>query len=161
LHLVPPGAAMLPSRLVEFIRRSRLTQWFSVPSLLNYVAMADALAQRDLPELRRVMWCGEVLPTPALIYWMRRVPQARFTNLYGPTEATIASSYHEVAECPRSAAEAVPIGRACAGEELLVVDGEVCIAGAGLSPGYWRDPAKTEAAFVAHPHRAGERMYRT
>ena len=161
LHLVPPAAAMLPSRLVEFIRRSRLTQWFSVPSLLNYVAMADALAQRDLPELRRLLWCGEVLPTPALIYWMQRVPQARFTNLYGPTEATIASSYHEVVECPRSPAEVVPIGRACAGEELLVVDGEVCIAGAGLSPGYWRDPAKTAAAFVAHPHRPGERMYRT
>lgn len=161
LHLVPPASTLLPSHLVDFIRHSRLTQWFSVPSLLNYVAMADALEQRGLPDLRRVLWCGEVFPTPALVYWMQRVPQARFTNLYGPTEATIASSYYDVPECPRSSAKAVPIGRACAGEELLVVDGEVCIAGAGLSPGYWRDPAKTAAAFVAHPHRAGERMYRT
>jgi acyl-coenzyme A synthetase/AMP-(fatty) acid ligase len=42
-----------------------------------------------------------------------------------------------------------------------VIDGELCIGGAGLSPGYWRDPAKTAAAFVPHPERAGERIYRT
>ena len=41
------------------------------------------------------------------------------------------------------------------------MDGELCIGGAGLSPGYWRDPAKTAEAFVPHPRRAGERIYRT
>jgi non-ribosomal peptide synthetase component F len=93
LHLVPADTALLPHRLARFIRDSRLTQWFSVPSVLNYLAKANALAQGDFPELRRVMWCGEVLPTPALVYWMRRLPHARFTNLYGPTEATIASCF--------------------------------------------------------------------
>jgi amino acid adenylation domain-containing protein len=161
LHLVPPQLALLPHRLADFIRVSRLTQWFSAPSVLNYMAKADVLAPGDFPELRQVMWCGEVLPTPALIYWMQRVPHARFTNLYGPTEATIASSYYDVPACPASPAEAIPIGRACDGEELLVIDGEVCLAGAGLSPGYWRDPQKTAAAFVPHPRRPGERMYRT
>ncbi len=161
LHLVPPQAALLPHRLAQFIRDAGLTQWFSVPSLLNYLAKADAVAPNDFPQLRRVLWCGEVLPTPALIYWMQRLPHARFTNLYGPTEATIASSYYDVPACPESPAAHIPIGRACAGEELMVVDGELCIGGAGLSPGYWRDPAKTAAAFVPHPQREGERIYRT
>jgi amino acid adenylation domain-containing protein len=161
LHLVPHETALLPHRLAGFIRESRLTQWFSVPSVLNYLAKADAVAQDDFPELRRVMWCGEVLPTPALVHWMQRLPHVRFTNLYGPTETTIASSYYDVPACPRSSAEHIPIGTACDGEELLLVDGELCIAGAGLSPGYWRDPAKTAAAFIAHPYRAGERVYRT
>jgi acyl-coenzyme A synthetase/AMP-(fatty) acid ligase len=146
---------------VQFIRDSRLTQWFSVPSVLNYVAKADALLPGDFPELRRAMWCGEVLPTPALMYWMQRLPHARFTNLYGPTEATIASSYYDMPACPESAAEHIPVGSACAGEELLVIDGEICIAGAGLSPGYWRDAEKTAAVFVPHANRPGERMYRT
>jgi acyl-coenzyme A synthetase/AMP-(fatty) acid ligase len=158
---VPADTALLPHRLAQFIRDSRLTQWFSVPSVLNYLAKADAVAPGDFPELRRVMWCGEVLPTPALVYWMQRLPHARFTNLYGPTEATIASSYYDVPACPASAGAHIPIGSACGGEELLVIDGEICIAGAGLSPGYWRDPAKTAAAFVPHPRRPGERMYRT
>ena len=161
LHVVPPDTALLPHRLTQFIGESRLTQWFSVPSVLNYMAKADAVPPGAFPQLRRVMWCGEVLPTPALIYWMQRLPHARFTNLYGPTETTIASSYYDVPACPRSPAEHIPIGRACDGEELLVVDGELCIGGVGLSPGYWRDPAKTAAAFVPHPQRAGKRIYRT
>jgi amino acid adenylation domain-containing protein len=161
LHLLPADTALLPHRLAQFIRESRLTQWFSVPSVLNYLAKADAVRPGDFPELRRVMWCGEVLPTPALMYWMQRLPHARFTNLYGPTEATIASSYYDVPGCPASAATHIPIGAACGGEELLVIDGEICIAGAGLSPGYWRDADKTAAVFVPHPRRSGERIYRT
>jgi amino acid adenylation domain-containing protein len=161
LHVVPLEAALLPHRLAEWIRVSRLTQWFSVPSVLNYMSKVDAVKPHDFPELRRVMWCGEVLPTPVLMHWMQRLPHARFTNLYGPTETTIASSYYDVPECPRSATEHIPIGKACDGEELLVIDGEVCIGGAGLSPGYWRDAEKTAAAFVAHPSRPGERIYRT
>jgi len=162
LHLVPPGVALLPPKLVEFIRNSQLTQWFSVPSVLNYVAKFNSLRQGDFPSLRRVLWCGEVLPTPALIYWMKHLPHVRFTNLYGPTEATIASSYYDVPACPENPQDEIPIGRACGGEELLVLDealnpvpsgqiGDLYIGGAGLSPGYWLDPEKTAGEFVSDP----------
>jgi amino acid adenylation domain-containing protein len=161
LHVVPLETALLPHRLAEFIRVSRLTQWFSVPSVLNYMAKVDAVRPDDFPELRRVMWCGEVLPTPVLMHWMRRLPHARFTNLYGPTETTIASSYYDVPACPEDPSAHIPIGKACDGEELLLINGEIHIGGVGLSPGYWRDPAKTAAAFVPHPSRPGERIYRT
>jgi acyl-coenzyme A synthetase/AMP-(fatty) acid ligase len=129
--------------------------------VLNYMAKVDAVRPDDFPELRRVMWCGEVLPTPVLMHWMRRLPHARFTNLYGPTETTIASSYYDVPACPEDPSAHIPIGKACDGEELLLINGEIHIGGVGLSPGYWRDPAKTAAAFVPHPSRPGERIYRT
>jgi amino acid adenylation domain-containing protein len=161
LHVVPLETALLPHRLAEFMRVSRLTQLFSVPSVLNYMAKVDAVRQNDFPELRRVMWCGEVLATPVLAHWMRRLPHTRFTNLYGPTETTVASSYYDVPGCPEDPTASIPIGSACDGEELLVIDGEIYIGGVGLSPGYWRDPAKTAAAFVPHPSRPGERIYRT
>jgi amino acid adenylation domain-containing protein len=161
LHVVPLETALLPHRLAEFIRVSRLTQWFSVPSVLNYMAKVDAVRPNDFPELRRVMWCGEVLPTPILIHWMRRLAHVRFTNLYGPTETTIASSYYDVPACPEDPTAHIPIGSACDGEELLLINDEIHIGGVGLSPGYWRDPAKTAAAFVPHPSRPGERIYRT
>jgi amino acid adenylation domain-containing protein len=172
LHLVPAELNMLPNTLVEFIRSSRLTQWFSVPSMLNYVAKFDALRSSHFPDLKRVLWCGEVLPTPALMYWMRHLPHATFTNLYGPTEATIASSYYRVPECPREATAETPIGEACGGEELLVLDeqlrevpagetGDLYLGGVGLSPGYWRDPEKTAAAFVADPREPTRRLYKT
>jgi hypothetical protein len=40
------------------------------------------------------------------------------------------------------------------------VVGELAIAGAGLARGYWRDPERTAASFIAHP-ATGERLYRT
>ena len=174
LHLVPTETALLPPKLAEFIRDSELTQWFSVPSVLNYLAKFNAVRENDFPSLRRVLWCGEVLPTPALIYWMERLPKVRFSNLYGPTEATIASSYYDVTVRPADPKAPIPIGKPCEGEQLLVLDeklqpvpareiGDLYISGAGLSPGYWRDPQKTAAAFLSDPHNGAPsgRLYRT
>jgi amino acid adenylation domain-containing protein len=174
LHLVPPELNLLPHKLAQFIREARLTQWFSVPSVLNLMANFDVLRQDDFLYLRRVLFAGEVLPTPTLIYWMRRLPHVRFTNLYGPTETTIVSSYYTLARCPADEREAIPIGTACGGEELLVLDeqlrpvpageiGDLYIRGVGLSPGYWRDPEKTRSVFLPYPGGAGpgDRIYKT
>jgi amino acid adenylation domain-containing protein len=174
LHLVPPELNLVPGRLVRLMSDNQLTQWFSVPGVLSLVAKFDLLATAQLPALKRVLWCGEALPTPTLRYWMERLPAVAFTNLYGPTEATIASSYFTVTQRPASDSDPIPIGTPCAGEELLVLDeslqpvapgviGDLHIAGAGLSPGYWRDPDKTRAVFLPDPRPAnpGSRIYRT
>ena len=170
VHLVPAQLNLFPGRLVDFIRAHRLTQWFSVPSLLAYLARFDAVQQGDFPELKRIIWCGEVFATPALRYWMERVPHASFTNLYGPTETTIASSYFTVEAPPCDPSASVPIGRACGGEALHILGpdleplppgevGEIGIGGSGVTLGYWRDPERTGAAFVTLPSQA--RVYRT
>lgn len=174
LHLVPPELNLIPHRLAEFIRSAELTQWFSVPAVLSYMAKLDVVRHNDFAALRRILWCGEVFPTASLIYWMKRAPHVSFTNLYGPTEATIASSYYTVPRCPQDAGDPIPIGVPCEGEELLVLDeklepvppgeiGDLYIAGVGLSPGYWRDPEKTHAAFLPDTQSNGRlrRLYRT
>jgi len=170
LHLVPPAISLLPHKLAEFIRSSRLTQWFSVPSALKYMAQFDVLRADDFPSLDRLLWCGEALPAPVLIYFMERLPHVAFTNLYGPTETTIASSFYTVPSCPKDEKAEIPIGRACDGERLLVLDdalqptppgdiGALYIQGDGLSPGYWRDPEKTRSVFLEDDARG--RMYNT
>lgn len=174
LHLPGSELNLLPHKLAAFIRESALTQWFSVPSILNYMAKFDVVKEHDFPALKRLLWCGEVFPTPALVYWMKKLPHVTFTNLYGPTEATIASSYYTVDTCPEHESDAIPIGRPCLGEQLLVLDeavkpvaqgdvGDLYIRGVGLSPGYWRDPEKTAAAFVANPQSpdSTDRIYKT
>ncbi len=174
LHLVPAELNLLPHKLAQFIRDARLTQWFSVPSVLNMMANFDVLLQDDFPDLRRVLFAGEAIPTPTVIHWMRRLPHVRFTNLYGPTETTIVSSYYTLPRCPADEREPIPIGVACDGEELLVLDeqlqpvvpgriGDLYIRGAGLSPGYWRDPEKTHRVFLPYPGATdpGDRIYRT
>src|SRR5262245_36581152 len=161
LHMVPLELNLHPHGMAEFIRINELTQWFSVPAVLNYMAKFNAVAENGFPALRRVMWCGEVFPNSGLRYWMARLPHVSFTNLYGPTETTVASSYYTVTS-PPAENSLVPIGRPCGGEQLFVLNadmqpvkagetGELYIGGTGLSPGYWRRPDKTAAAFVRHP----------
>jgi acyl-coenzyme A synthetase/AMP-(fatty) acid ligase len=138
------------------------------------MAKFDVVEDDDFPKLRELLWCGEVFPTPALIYWMRRLPHVRFTNLYGPTEATIASSYYTVPACPVDERSPIPIGTACPGESLLVLDesfkrtpageiGNLYIGGVGLSPGYWRDEEKNRAVFLQNPYSddPSDRIYKT
>lgn len=172
LHLTSPQLNLVAPKLAEWMRTSRLTQWFSVPSILTYMAKFDVIRQNDFPDMKRLLWCGEVLPIPTLQYWMDRLPHVSFTNLYGPTEATIASSYYTVDKAPTDERENIPIGVPCDGEDLLVLDeelrpvppdtvGDLYIRGAGLSPGYWRDAEKTGAAFLPNPNDPEDRIYKT
>jgi acyl-coenzyme A synthetase/AMP-(fatty) acid ligase len=149
-----------------------LTQWFSAPSVLAYLCRFDAVRPGDFPALKRLLWCGEVMPTPTLIYWMERLPHVRFTNLYGPTETTVASTWYTVPSCPTDPKAPVPIGQPCGGERVVVMDpafrpcapgvsGELCIGGVGVGPGYWRDPERTREVFVPDPQHPTERLYRT
>jgi amino acid adenylation domain-containing protein len=171
LHLAPPDL-LLPNKLADFIRGAQLTQWFSVPSALAYMTKFNVASFNDFPSLKRMLWCGEVLPTPVLMYWMKRLPHVTFTNLYGPTETTIVSSYYTIPECPTDPQASIPIGVACDGEELLVLNesrepvrsgetGDLHVAGVGLAKGYWRDPERTRAVFVPHPQRPSDRIYKT
>lgn len=179
LHLVPKQVRMLPHKVAPFIRERELTMWFSVPSQLAYVSQFDALEGENLPSLRHVVWCGDVLPTASLLYWKRRLPGVAFTNLYGPTETTVASSYYRIPDEFDDPLADIPIGTGCAGEELLVLDdqlqavregevGDIYIRGVGLSPGYWGDPERTRLAFIPDPEgtrgpsaERGGRLYRT
>lgn len=172
LHIVPPELNMLPHKLARFIRESQLTQWLSVPAVLNMLAKYDVVQQGDFPALKTIIFAGEVLPTATLIHMMRRLPHVTFTNFYGPTETTIASTFHTLKRPPKDEREQTPIGIACDGEELRVLDekmrpvpdgtvGEMYIGGVGVSAGYWRDPVKTRAAFLDDPWNKGQRIYRT
>jgi len=174
IHLMTPETSLLPHKLADFIRERELTQWFSVPWVLQQMAKFDAVRQGDFPALKRLLWCGERFPTPALIYWMKRLPNVTFDNLYGPTEATIASSYHRVDQCPEDESAEIPIGLPCKGELMLVLDeqlrpvrpgepGDLYIGGVGLSPGYWNDPDRTREVFRPNPYSSNpsDRIYNT
>ncbi len=174
LHPVPPHFNVFPKFISDFIRSRKLTQWFSVPSVLSLMANMNVVKTGDFPDLRRIMWCGEVLPTASLVYHMKRLPHVQFTNLYGPTETTIASSYYTIPECPVEETKPVPIGKACSGEKLYVLDGAMkpvearqvgglYISGKGVGKGYWNDPKKTDEVFIPNPFsdNPDELMYKT
>jgi amino acid adenylation domain-containing protein len=172
LYPVPTDVARSPARLAEFVREAGPTLWLSSAQTMSAMAQLDLIQPGDLPSVRHVVWQQRDAARPAdLRQWLARLRHVRFTALYGPVEATIASSYHTLP--PRVDAEAtrLPIGRSRTDVGVAVLDahlapvapgqvGEICVTGAGLGPGYWRDPEKTRAAFV-RSHQAGDTVIRT
>jgi len=159
LHLVPTELNLLPHRLTQFIRDHKLTQWQSTPAVLNQWAKFDSLRHNDFPSLRRLMFAGETMPTPTLMYLMRRLPHVQFTNLYGTTETSIATGIHTMSRAPQDEFEPIALGAARTGQQLHLLDaqlapvadgeiGELYVEGLGVSPGYWCDPQNTHANFI-------------
>ena len=129
------------------MRDAELTQWFSVPSVLTYMAKHDVVGGR-LPLAAAPALVRRGLPTPALIHWMRRLPHVHSRTC---TARPRPPSRAATTTCPdpgrprragpdrrglrrRRAARARRRAAACPGGR----DGDLYIGGVGLRPGYWR-----------------------
>jgi len=174
LALIPDGTSTFPIRLAEWIAKSRITVWYSVPSILTQLLQKGRLERHDLSSLRLVLFAGEVFPTKYLRGVMAALPSAEFCNLYGPTETNVITWYR-VPPLPEDKSDPIPIGRACANTDLLIVaedgrrvsepgqEGELYARGPTVAQGYWADPERTERGFVTNPFQPAyaERVYRT
>ena len=62
VSIVPEAVSSAPRQLIEFIRRERITIWYSVPSALTLmIEHGNLLLQRGLA-LRTIIFAGEVFP---------------------------------------------------------------------------------------------------
>ncbi|NLV75278.1 MAG: amino acid adenylation domain-containing protein [Chloroflexi bacterium] len=172
LCVIPRSYFSVPVRLLAFLSEQRVTTLIWAVSAMSILATLKALDGRSLPDLRRVLFSGEVMPIKHLAYWREHVPQACYTNLYGPTEITCNCLYYHVPE--DALPETLPLGVPFANARVLVLDeadqacaageiGELCVAGEGVALGYYDNPAATERAFVQNPlnHTLPERIYRS
>ncbi|MCA9730211.1 MAG: AMP-binding protein, partial [Candidatus Eisenbacteria bacterium] len=149
VRLIKPLEAMLAPWLARMIREEGITIWYSVPSVLAAMAQSTPeLARAVGPQLRWMLFAGEVFPTPQLRALRDAVPQVRLGNLFGPTETNVCTWY-EVCELPEGDAP-IPIGKVCdhltgsiRGEDGREVApgavGLLWIAGGNLLSGYWGD----------------------
>ena len=162
----------------EFIRRSQLSVWFSVPSVALFMRRLGVLKPDSFPALRLSLFCGEALPVEIARDWAVAAPNSTLENLYGPTEATIACTAYRWE--PRKSVEEsvlgiVPIGHAFGETATLVVDdqlrevrpgevGELLLSGPQVVQGYWKDEDATAASFVClggtPRYRTGDRVHR-
>jgi amino acid adenylation domain-containing protein len=150
------------------LREDRVEVIKLTPSHLSLIA-----EKRDTPSrLRTLIVGGESLDTGLA----RRIHtkfdgRVAVFNEYGPTEATVGCMVHRY-DPTQDVGESVPIGRAGANAEILILDdnrrpvgpdivGEIYIGGPGLATEYLDEPGLTAERFVAHPFKAGERLYRT
>ena len=170
--LIKPGS---------FIKDSRISVWFSVPSTPVFMKRLGMLKPGMYPGLRLSLFCGEALPMEVAKEWGEAAPNSVIENIYGPTELTIACTAYRW-DRERSPGECelglVPIGEPFEGMDAMLVDealrevpvgtpGELLMTGPQVSLGYLDDPERTAKSFVVPPgkdwiyYRTGDRVRRS
>lgn len=175
LYIIPKILFPQPVRLLEYLKENQINTIFWVPSALMVVSKLKAFRNVDLTDtLKRVLFCGEVMPNKQLNVWRKYLPNALYANLYGPTEITDACTYY-IVDREFQDDESLPIGIPMKNTEIMVLDdenhlvtepgvvGELCVRGTGVATGYYKNPEKTAQAFVQNPLNDAyeEKIYRT
>lgn len=133
--------------LAGLLNRHGVTIISCAPTLLS-------MLDDDVPTLRRVLFGAERCPEEMVRRWWR--PDREIVNTYGPTEATVGATF---ARCVPG--RPITIGRALPNYYCTVLDddlrpvpegaeGELCISGVGVSPGYIGSAAGAQR-FVPNP----------
>jgi amino acid adenylation domain-containing protein len=166
--LLKGGALAIPSRdevvdiqrLVNFLIRHGVTLITCSPLMLSQLNQHPALPDTAI---RTFISGGDRLKSEHIDNLLKI---GRVFNTYGPTEATVCATYYRVAD---SDGAAVPIGKPIPGYRVYILDaylqpvpvgvnGELCIAGAGIARGYLTRPELTAERFVDY---RSNRSYRT
>lgn len=173
MNIIPEALFMFPSKLPEFIKDNGITVIFWVPTVMINVANSGVLSDIEMPSLKKVLFCGEVMPNSALNVWRRAMPDILYANLYGPTEITDVCTYY-IVDREFSDSDKLPIGIPCENMKAVILtednkeaktgeQGELCIGGTGVSLGYYNAKEITEKVFIQNPLNPyyHERLYRT
>jgi amino acid adenylation domain-containing protein len=171
--IIPKKCFSFPKTMMKFLSEHEINTIFFVPSALIALANSGILETTQPTTLRRVYFCGEVMPNRQLNIWRRALPEAKFCNMYGPTEITDVCAYY-IVDREFDDDEPLPIGFPCANTRILILNdenrpvgqgetGELCVLGTCLSGGYYNNPEQTRRVFVQNPLNTAydERMYRT
>jgi amino acid adenylation domain-containing protein len=162
-----PGQAY--AAMTDFVTAAGITVWYSTPAAISVVARRGGLGATTMPTLRLSTFAGDALQAADAAAWQEAAPESILDNLYGPAETTITCTVYRWSresspgECLNGI---VPIGRLHDGHEGTLLDargeesaveGELCVSGPQVTPGYL-DPEDDRERFF---WRGSRRWYRT
>ncbi|QTT77108.1 type I polyketide synthase [Streptomyces mobaraensis NBRC 13819 = DSM 40847] len=168
--IVPDDHIVDPVRLVDTLRRQRITRIVVPPSLFESVLDHPTTGPRlaaELAHMEIVFLMGEVVPARVVEKAVALLPpHVRLVNAYSTWES-LDVSYADLLPRPPAAGTArtpafAPVGRLLDGTAAVLLDdrgepvprggvGELLVAGPGVADGYLDDPAKTAERFVPCP----------
>jgi amino acid adenylation domain-containing protein len=168
--LVEQETILDAKRFIDKIVEGRVNVVQVVPSYLEVLVSYLDQYPRELPDLRRVSVTGEALKKELVQRWFAVKPATKLVNAYGLTETSDDTNHEVMDHVPER--ERVPLGRPVNNVSVYIVDenlalvplgaaGEIVFSGVCVGRGYINDPERTQRAFMADPHRAGQRLYRS
>jgi len=156
-----------PPRLVESLRKFKVTRICLVPSLLRSLLTTMGELGRELPHLKQWIVSGELLSSDLVRLFYQSFPDAILRNQYGLTEtsADITSFDTRLLNSHSMKTEFVPIGSPFPGVDAHILDknlmpvadgeeGELFIAGDCVVGGYLNKPDLSAKRFLTNPFRA-------
>jgi amino acid adenylation domain-containing protein len=169
LFLISEDLGKNPKELAKFIAASRLTVWYSTPSILTLLSQFGGLESHDATSLRLVLFAGEVFPVKHLRAVQKCWPHPEYYNLYGPTETNVCTFARIPQQVPDDRETPYPIGFACSHCAPLVMDGDgqpvadggeglLYISGPSVFQGYWNRPEINSTVFLTYDR---QRWYNT
>jgi amino acid adenylation domain-containing protein len=170
------GAAVFPfdlkrqsiGEIARTVVEHEITIWHSVPALFELLVETGL----RFPSLRLIRLEGDQATRRHLELFQRAFgPGCTLVNGLGATETGITLQFF-VGHDTAVEGNALPLGYATEDMATLILGdagetlgpgevGEIAIRSRYLALGYWRDPARTAAAFAPLPGTSGERLYRT
>ena len=163
LELVYEELNVIIPKLASWLRDKEISIFLAVPSILAMLLKSRRLKEGMLPNLRHLIFSGEVIQPEIISQWMKLYPDANATNMYGPTEVTVDCTYHRILEPPNPEDGPVPIGLARPNMETFVrldngelsqepgAEGELLIRGLAVGYGYLKEEEKTRKVFIQNP----------
>lgn len=140
--------------MMDELEQRQINTLFWVPSALMHPANLGVVKDGRPRGIKRVFFCGEVMPNRQLNIWRRSLPDADFVNMYGPTEITDVCSWYRVDRTFEDG-EPLPIGFPCENTRITLLDGEICVSGTCLSAGYYNAPEKRRQRLSSIRTRGG------
>lgn len=149
-HVVMAG--FNPAKVLDALEQERITMFFGVPTMFQFLVRQPAAAQRDLWAWRTGLFGAAPMPANAVEQLISTWPHVNFMQLCGQTEAGPGGIYCDVEQVK---ARPDASGRqALLFTEARVVDpagsdvpaggiGELVLRGETIMKGYWNKPAET------------------
>lgn len=156
---VPSRLTLSPSRLTAWLSEMEISTFYTVPSLLSFIALKGNLTHTSLPKLKQILFAGEVFPTNSLIKLAGLLPKIELYNLYGPTETNVCC-YWQVDRKRLQDNEPIPIGVAACGAELSISNNaELLVNCKNNFSGYWQQ-GQLIARDHHQPYATGDKVSR-
>ena len=159
VHFIPARLTLSPSKLTLWLKDNKISVWYTVPSILSFIALKGALNSTPLPDLKSLLFAGEVFPTQQLIKLSNLLPKVDFYNLYGPTETNVCC-YWFVDIDRLNPDLPIPIGNPACGSRLKINPdtAELLVKSDNNLSGYWQQGQLIPALSSDYFYQTGDKV---